>query len=60
MKLDGTVPQTEPLREVGANGQPKTAANSAGGQSFVVDDAMALTMPSPRPTPPITCPPCCA
>ena len=40
--IPGAVPQTEPLREVGANGQPKTAANSAGGQSFVVDDAMRL------------------
>jgi 60 kDa SS-A/Ro ribonucleoprotein len=42
MKVDDTVPQTAPLREVGLNGQPRTAANSAGGQSFVVDDTMRL------------------
>ena len=46
MKVADAVPQTEPLRELGANGrgweQPRTAANSAGGHSFVVDDAMRL------------------
>ena len=43
MKVDDAVPQTEPLRELrGVNGQPRTAANSAAGHSFVVDDAMRL------------------
>ena len=42
MKVNGAAPQTEPLRELGANGQPRTAANSAAGQSFVVDDTMRL------------------
>ena len=39
MKVHGAVRQTEALRE---NGEPRTAPNSAGGQSFVVDDTMRL------------------
>jgi len=42
MKVSGCVPQTEPLRELGSNGQPRTAPNSAGGHSFVVDDTTRL------------------